>query len=184
MARTIRIHAAALALSALFLPAGAHAMDWRPDAVEVLAGPGKQGTSAVGAGLVWEWDTRKMRRALITGQTELIASHWRADAVGGGHQGLWQLALVPVVRLELDHGHSPWFLELGIGASWLSRTYATPTKAFSSSWNFYDVLGGGYRFGTEEQHELGLRYTHVSNAGLKLPNPGENFLLLRYARRF
>jgi hypothetical protein len=31
---------------------------------------------------------------------------------------------------------------------------------------------------------VGLRLSHVSNAGIKEPNPGENFLQLRYARSF
>lgn len=160
-------------------------MDWKPDAAEVVAGAAGNGAGQVGAGLVWDWDTRKQRRALVTGQTELIASYWNAKAVGGGRQGLMNVALVPVLRMELDQGRSPWVLELGIGISWLSKQYRTPDKAaFSSTWNFYDVIGAAYRFGAKEEQEIGARFTHISNAGLRLPNPGENFLLLRYVRRF
>ena len=36
----------------------------------------------------------------------------------------------------------------------------------------------GYR------HELALRLQHFSNAGIKHPNPGENFVQLRYAQGF
>jgi hypothetical protein len=174
---------AAVLLGTLFSVAG-QAMDWKPDAVEAIAGPGKDGAGQVAAGLIWEWDTHRQRRALVTGQTELIASYWHANAVGGGSQGLWNVALVPVLRMELDRGRSPWVLELGIGVSWLSRQYKTPDKTFSSTWNFYDVIGAAYRFGREEEHEIGARFTHISNAGLKLPNPGEDFLLLRYSRKF
>lgn len=160
------------------------AFDLRPDAVEVIGGMGKHSTRSLSAGLVWDWDVHKQRRALLTAQTELILSHWRADALGGGTQGLQQVTLLPLLRMELDRGRSPWYLELGIGASYLTRDYVTPEKKFSTRWNFYDVLGGGYRFGESERHEIGLRYVHVSNAGLKLPNPGEDFLQLRYAVRF
>ena len=38
--------------------------------------------------------------------------------------------------------------------------------------------------GDEHQHELGIRWVHVSNGGLKEPNPGQDFLQLRYVSRF
>jgi lipid A 3-O-deacylase len=37
--------------------------------------------------------------------------------------------------------------------------------------------------GRREAADLSLRLQHVSNAGIKEPNPGENFVQLRYARR-
>jgi len=39
-------------------------------------------------------------------------------------------------------------------------------------------------FGAQHEQELGLYVKHVSNAGLKKPNPGETFLELRYAHAF
>lgn len=47
-----------------------------------------------------------------------------------------------------------------------------------------DSLGLGVSLGAQRQHELLLRLQHVSNAGLKQPNPGLNFLQLRYALHF
>lgn len=172
------------AAAAALLCAAAQAANWTPDAVEAIAGPGNHGAAQAAAGLVWSWDLRKQWPLLVTGQTELIASYWNAEAVGGGRQGLGNVALVPVFRFGLDGGRSPWALELGVGVSWLSRQYKTPDKTFSSTWNFYDVLGAAYRFGARDEQEIGLRFTHISNAGLKYPNPGEDFLLLRYQRRF
>ena len=34
------------------------------------------------------------------------------------------------------------------------------------------------------EHEVVLRAAHYSNAGVRHPNPGENFLQLQYLRRF
>lgn len=31
---------------------------------------------------------------------------------------------------------------------------------------------------------LGVRYQHISNAGIKKPNPGMDFVLLYYTHRF
>jgi lipid A 3-O-deacylase len=39
----------------------------------------------------------------------------------------------------------------------------------------------GRRFGASKEHEVMLRLQHFSNAGIKHPNPGEDFLQLRYA---
>jgi hypothetical protein len=133
---------------------------------------------------VWDWDWRLQRRGLFTAQTELLVSQWRADRVGGGSYSLQQYTLLPVLRIRPDEGRSPWYLEAGIGASWLSRDYVTPNKTFGSRWNFYDMLGGGYSFGASRRHELGLRYVHTSNLGIRDPNPGEDFLLLRYGVKF
>lgn len=168
----------------LCLPA-AHAVDWRPDAVMVQGGAGPDHTAAIAAGLVWDWDWLRRRRALVTAQTEFFVSQWRADAAGGGRQSLQQVTLLPLLRMQLDRGRSPWYLELGVGASYLSKDYVTPDKTFSTRWNFYDVIGAGYRFGgAEGRHELGLRYVHISNLGIRKPNPGEDFVLLRYAAKF
>lgn len=163
----------------------AQAIDLRPDGVVVQAGAGKHGTAMAGAGLVWDWDWELLRRkAELTAHTELLLNHWRADAVGGGNQSLAQVVLLPTLRMQLSQGRSPWFFEVGVGASWMDQKFITPRKEFSTQWNFYDVLGVGYSFGGRHAQELGARWVHVSNAGIKKPNPGQDFLQLRYVARF
>ena len=163
----------------------AQAFDPEPDGVTVRVGAGNHGTAMAGVGIVWDWDFQRMRRkAELTAHTEFMVNHWRYDALGGGTQTLTQLVLLPSLRMRLARGQSPWFIELGIGASWMDRPYETPSKRFSTQWNFYDMLGIGYSFGEEHHHELGLRWVHVSNAGLKKPNPGQDFVQVRYVRRF
>lgn len=175
---------AASALLALSF-GSAWALDLRPDGVSLQGSWGTNTARMAGAGLVWDWDWRMVRRkAAITGRTELLANVWRADDFGGGSQGWTQLVLLPTLRFEFSQGRSPWFLELGVGASWLDRDYRTPHRGFSTRWNFYDVVGVGHSFGAQQEHELGLRWVHVSNAGVRDPNPGQDFLQLRYAQRF
>jgi lipid A 3-O-deacylase len=175
------------AAAALLVAAGqVFAFNMRPDGVSFEAGPGRTGTNMAGVGLVWDWDFERMRRkSELTAHTELLVNRWRADALGGGHQQLTQLVVLPSLRMRLDRGRSPWFIELGIGASFLSKHFETPDKNFSTRWNFYDVLGVGHTFGGPNgQNELGLRWTHTSNAGIRKPNPGQDFLQVRYAHRF
>jgi len=173
----------ALLLATLALPA-AQALDFTPDGSFATVGIAPHQTVSVGTGLMWDWDWKAERQATLTVQTELIVAGWRADAVGGGSQTLGQLALLPVLHMQLDRGRSPWFLEFGIGASYTNKIYRTPNKVTSTRWNFYDMLGAGYSFGEGRRQEIGVRYVHLSNAGAKKPNPGEDFLQVRYATRF
>ena len=61
--------------------------------------------------------------------------------------------------------------------------YASDER-MASRWNFASLLGLGMNWGPRQEHELSLRLQHASNAGVKEPNPGVNFLLLRYAHAF
>jgi lipid A 3-O-deacylase len=163
----------------------AAAMDLRPDGVSVQGSLGTQDTWMGGAAVVWDWEWELLRRkAEISGQTEVFVNHWRADALGGGRDSYTQFGILPTLRINLSQGRSPWFFEVGIGATWMDRRFDTAERSFSTRFNFYDVLGGGYVFGDHRQHELGLRLVHISNAGIKKPNPGQDFLQLRYLARF
>ena len=171
--------------AAVVLAAGAsfaHA-DWRPDGVVVEAGLGRGGLALVGAGLSWDWN---WRHALggggeLSARTELLLNEWRADDFGGGHQNFTQVALLPTLRLDPVSG-GPLYLEAGVGLSLMDPLYVTPRKTFSTRFNFYDVIGIGWRLGPTR--EVGLRINHVSNAGIKNPNPGEEFVQVRFLQRF
>ena len=124
------------------------------------------------------WDGR------VTAAWDLYLSGWKADVLPGHRSQFTQIGLVPMFRYRFDAGQSPWFVEAGVGISYLSEPYQTANKSFSTRWNFSDHLGVGRSFGAERRQELGLYVKHVSNAGLRSPNPGESFLLLRYAYAF
>jgi lipid A 3-O-deacylase len=178
-----QLGAAALLLAAA-LPA--NAVDFRPDGIALQAGVGEHGSHMAGVGLVWNWDFERLRRkAELTAHTELMVNRWRADAIGGGHLDLTQYVLLPTLRIRPSRGTSPFFFEFGIGASWMSRQFATPDKTFGTRWNFYDVLGLGYSIGgAQSKHEVGLRWNHTSNGGVRDPNPGHDFIQLRYVMKF
>jgi outer membrane scaffolding protein for murein synthesis (MipA/OmpV family) len=97
---------------------------------------------------------------------------------------LTQLALIPVLRYRFDEGHSPWSVEVGIGATVTSSLYRDHDKHFSTAFNFGDHVGVGYAFGPARKNEIVLRAEHFSNGGIKHPNPGQNFLALRFVHRF
>jgi lipid A 3-O-deacylase len=176
-----------LAMAALLL-AGclpAHALDLVPHGISITGGPGERAPRMVGLGLMWDWDWRRIsRESEVTAHTELLLNRWDIDPAAG-HRHLFQYAVLPTLRMRLNQGASPFFIEVGVGLSWLDHEYRTRLERFGSRWNFYDVIGGGYTFGGPHgNNEVALRWTHTSNAGFVDPNPGQTFIVMRYTRRF
>lgn len=174
IARTCVVAAACLAALA------AQAADWAPQGVFVEGGVTARGAYGGTVGLLWPWHWQgRLGNAQATGFTEAYLSHWSGHRPGG-REGVTQAGLLPLVRLRLDDGRSPWFLEGGIGVSMMDSLYRNDGKQFSTRLNFLDVFGVGRSFGAGGRREASLRLAHVSNADIKRPNPGENFVQLRY----
>ena len=84
----------------------------------------------------------------------------------------------------VGEGQSPWFAEAGIGGTLMDSLYRTTSREFSTAFQFTEQIGVGRNFGERGEHELSVRLQHVSNGGIKEPNPGENFWRVRYLYRF
>ena len=56
--------------------------------------------------------------------------------------------------------------------------------SFSSNFQFGDHVAGGVRFGDKGQYDVQLRLQHLSNGGIKHPNPGINFAILGFQYHF
>jgi len=137
-----------------------------------------------GATLPWQpWPTLIFPRQLNL-YWDIGVSRWTAP-VGGYRKGTQVLTLKPVARWRPDAGRSRWFFEAGVGVSYaLHKRYAVEDHPFSTRFNFASHAGLGYLFGSHYDHEVLLRLEHHSNAHIKRPNPGENFLQMRYALHF
>lgn len=160
----------------------ARSQGWTPDAAFVEAGHSRRGTDVLGLGLKWQWDWQALRwGGRFSAAGEVSASRWAADTVSGSRTQA-QFALVPLLRYTPGEGRSAWFVEAGIGLSLHRRRYEVDDVRMSTRWNFYDVLAVGRRFGDAD--EVSLRAVHVSNGGARKPNPGDELILLRWARRF
>lgn len=154
-------------------------------ALFVQGGTGS-GTHEVTVGLAWDWSRHwSVGPGVMSGYWDVSVSRWSYRAPAS-RRTVWlaQLGVKPVLRWRPDDGRSPWFFEIGVGATLTTNLYETDTKRFSTSFNFGDHLAVGRSFGDGQRHELALRAEHFSNAGIKHPNPGENFVQLRYQWRF
>lgn len=171
-------------LAAVILVSPAFAADWRPGGVFVEAGEGDHGLRAASVGVVWPWSWQHATTSgAWSGYTEAYLSRWRMREIEGD-AAFDHVGVTPMFRYRAEHGASPWFAEGGIGLIYMDRLFETPKKHFMTRWNFGDTLGVGRTFGARGQHEVTLRFTHFSNAGLKRPNPGQNLLRVKYAYLF
>ena len=172
----------------LSLGLAAHAFEDRDVGVYAEGGHaphGGGGTDVLALGVMLPWTPRQpVRGGALSFYADLYASQWRAPAAGGGRRSYAQLGAIATWRYRFDEGRSPWFAEAGVGASVLDGHYETSTRRFSTRFQFTEVLGVGRSFGARGAHEVSLRLQHFSNAGIRKPNPGENFVRLRYAFRF
>jgi lipid A 3-O-deacylase len=98
---------------------------------------------------------------------------------GLGHDSLWHVGLTPTVRY--------WFtprtgIEYGLGANVFSGTHLGD-KNLSTAFQFGSSIGVFHRF-ADSPWTVGLRFSHYSNADIKRPNPGQDYLQLRVSYAF
>ena len=188
----IRLPAAATALVAGLLGlAGpsAHAFEDKERGFYVEGGRAAHGergsTNSATVGMTIPWSPRQpVQEGALTTYWDLFLSNWHAPALADGPHDYAQIGAIYTWRYRFAHGSSPWFAEGGVGATVMDHVYRTPDRSFSTAFQFTEAIGIGRSFGEHGAHELALRLQHFSNAGIKKPNPGENFVRLRYTYHF
>ncbi len=164
----------------------ANAQPWySPTSIFLQSGTSGK-THGITAGATWDWANKwALGGGQLTGYWEASMSEWSYPSADGRKTAwLGQVGLVPVFRFRPTSGTSPWFFEAGVGFTLMTSLYETDRKRFSTTFNFADHLAVGRNFGPRNEHEISLRLQHFSNGGIKEPNPGENFVQLRYSFRF
>jgi lipid A 3-O-deacylase len=167
----------ALLWAAMSMPS--HAID----GISIEGGRG-DGTDMWRVGVQWEWNKRwfQGQNWHLGGFWDLAAGYWRRSAAPGLNRSLTDIGLTPVFRLQ-SNDLQGLYLEAAIGFHLLSRT-SLGDKRFSTRFQFGDHLGAGVRFGPGGRYDLGYRFQHLSNAGIKRPNHGINFHQVRFQYRF
>ncbi|MEN9658431.1 MAG: hypothetical protein RL571_1896 [Pseudomonadota bacterium] len=125
--------------------------------------------------LPWSWyesNTGKLSSGFSIG-----GGLWRGDDRNTG-----EIFITPELRYEwtpLETG-TQWFVEAGVGGHLFSRTDYAKRGPFSTAFQFGEQFGAGVRFGEQSAQDLTLMYQHHSNADIKTPNYGADFVVLRY----
>lgn len=135
-------------------------------------------------GVVWdpEWQWWEIGGYHFTMVGEGHVSYWHPTLDYTVNPDIWEVGITPMFRFIKSSGTFRPFIEAGVGVRVLSHTRITPFFAMGSAFEFADVVGIGAIFGSRQNYQAGFRFQHVSNAGIKEPNPGINFsqLYLQY----
>jgi lipid A 3-O-deacylase len=102
-------------------------------------------------------------------------AYWDIREHPASHPNIWEFGLTPVLRFVKSSGSFRPYIEAGVGVRLLSHVDETPDRSVSSSFQFADMVGLGAQFGVRQNYQAGFRFQHLSNAGIKHPNPGINF---------
>lgn len=173
----------------LSLSLAASAYEDRAIGAYVEAGRAPHGSNSTDAVAIGAVVPLARRQSALGGDVsfygDFFLSQWRADErSGAGTHSFTQIGALAGLRYRFGEGASPWFAEAGIGGTVMDNLYSTPSREFSTRFQFTEQVGIGRNFGSGGQHELSLRFHHFSNADIKKPNPGENFVRVRYQYRF
>ena len=142
------------------------------DSVSVELGRGTGQTNLLRVGLQWhgrdKWFAHS--RWHIARYLELAFGGWN-----NGNKTVYDLGLTPVFRLERSTG-SPYF-EAAIGFHAVSDLQFERGRETSTRFQFGDHIGVGFLL---DRYDWGLRLQHLSNGGIRNPNPGIDFVQVRF----
>lgn len=151
-----------------FLAAGAHA----DHGLAMEIGRGDEDTNLLRLSFVHAW-----RKGEPAAPDWHLAGYWEfSAAIWDNHdESTADVSATPVFRFQRDS----IYLEGAIGFH-LVTSHISAHRTFSSAFQFGTHVGAGYRFGPARRYDLGLRVQHISNGGLREPNPGINFVIVRF----
>ncbi|HEY5800245.1 MAG TPA: acyloxyacyl hydrolase [Burkholderiaceae bacterium] len=115
---------------------------------------------------------------------DLTAAYWRQGMyrdIPGNKKGIADIGLTPVFRYQRDDKRG-WYGEAAVGVHYLTELYDNDYGELSTRFQFGDHLAIGYV--TQNQWDIALKFQHFSNGGIRKPNNGVNYLVLKTSRRF
>lgn len=132
---------------------------------------------AIGA----DWDEKVYESANweIVGRWDLSFHRWTSDS-GEGTQSGSIIGLSPVFHYQLKNMAYTPFIEMGGGPHLLSDI-EIEDEYKSTQFQFGSIFGLGVK---RDGIEVGYRYLHISNANIKMPNPGTDIHSLHLAYHF
>jgi lipid A 3-O-deacylase len=164
---------------------GLHCGSYAADSASFEFGTGNK-TQMARLGLQWKWENQwwKSNGTHIGGYWDLSLAQWRGTRfqnTAGNIQNITSIGITPVFRFQSDTLKG-FYTEAGIGAYYLSDLYNNNGRQLSTSFEFGDHIGVGYVF--QNNADLGLKIQHFSNGGIKHPNNGVNFAVIRLGYPF
>lgn len=173
------------ALAALLFAQAGLAADKLVDSASLEVGGGsKVQMVRVAAQSYWNKNWLPYRGYHLSGYWDAAIAEWRGNAhlnVPGEHQYITVVSLTPVFRYERDDKRG-LYGEGAIGAALFSELYRNDDKRLSTAFEFADHIGIGYVL--DNHWDLAAKIQHYSNGGIKHPNSGVNWFVLKASYQF
>ncbi|MBM1204230.1 acyloxyacyl hydrolase [Pseudomonas fragi] len=143
--------------------------------LEFAVGHTSESTMTYRLGLKSDWDKSWLQSDMgrLTGYWDGAYTYWEGDKSSASNS----LSFSPVLVYEFAGESVKPYLEAGIGVALFSHTEVEGNR-LGSAFQFEDRLGFGLRFAGG--HEVGIRATHYSNAGISSRNDGVESYALHY----
>ena len=143
--------------------------------LEFAVGHTSESTMTYRLGLKSDWDKSWLQSDVgrLTGYWDGAYTYWEGDKSSASNS----LSFSPVLVYEFAGGSVKPYLEAGIGVALFSHTEVEGNR-LGTAFQFEDRLGCGLRFAGG--HEVGIRATHYSNAGISSTNDGVESYALHY----
>lgn len=158
------------------------------DSVSIEAGRGfsDKDTNIGRLGVQWNWNEPLFKNDsfVLKGYWDASLGYWHTKDSAGSHS-VGDFGITSVLRLQTSGSEKfvP-FVELGIGAHYLTEKTINQNKEFSTNFQFGDHIAAGIKFGEHDAFAIAYRLQHLSNAGIDHPNPGINFHQIRLEYNF
>lgn len=155
------------------------------DSASLETGTGNRSTF-IRAGVQWDWMSTWLQSngTHLGGYWDLTAAQIQENYYQGIYdrtKNLYDLGITPVLRFQRDDKLG-WYAEGGIGLHYFSSLYDNNERKFSTRFQFGNHLGIGYIF--SNKLEIGAKLQHFSNGGIKQPNNGANFAVIKLGYHF
>ncbi|CAJ92425.1 acyloxyacyl hydrolase [Cupriavidus necator H16] len=128
-----------------------------------------------------QWQLSSRLALSLDGEVNL--ANWRALSSRPSSQ-LTEFGVSPIFRLSYAGEYATPFVEASVGLRVLSHTEIADGHRMGSAFQFSDMVGVGIAFGKAQRLAIGYRFQHLSNAGIRQPNPGTNFSMGYVRYRF
>lgn len=172
-----------IAIAAASLCASTSAQTFDSASVEFATG---NKTKMLRLGLQSNWDNKwfASNGTHLGGYWDTTLAEWqenRFQSINGNKQNLTDIGFTPVFRFQND-SKKGLYGEAAVGLHMLSEIYDNNGRHFSTNFQFGDHIGVGYV--SQDGWDLSLKIQHYSNGGIKHPNPGVNFAVLKVGHTF
>jgi lipid A 3-O-deacylase len=152
-----------------------HSFTAQAAGVEFAVGQTSESTMTYRLGMQFDWDKSWLQSDIgrLTGYWSGGYTYWEGDKTSSNHS----LSFAPVLVYEFAGQTVKPYLELGVGVAVFANT-EVENNQLGNAFQFEDRFGFGLRFAGG--HEVGIRATHYSNAGISSQNDGVESYALHY----